>query len=876
MASTVALETGWEIANASESVRVQARAPFVAHTALQDAGHIAAPYDKNHDSTLRWIVWDEWTARVAQHVGSEAAHSRVYLDFAGLDSITDVSFNGTHVARTENQHRRYLFDVSRLAKPEQDNEIKVVFHSAPAHAKHLAEQSAYPVPDGFGDFEARQQNGERYRNYVRKAQCSFSWDWGPCFAPVGVWRPAHLHILPPGSAIVKQVIPQITLKDQKWTINVCVHLVCHALTSGRLTLKLLKHTEQADVRNFDGDDCRVTITLAIPERDQGQGDCQTVWEKNVGFRTSALVQEQYKDRKGQSFYFVINGKRIFAKGSNLIPLDAFSDKVTYERLKNLVTSAKAANMNMLRIWGGGQYMEEDFYRLADEQGIMIWQEFMFACAMYPGTKVFLDNVKEEVAYQAARLSYHPSVVLWSGNNENQEALVNKIFPGTGDNPHLYTVDYHSLFNQVIPEALARVDTTRPYIGSSPSNGVIPAVHPVEHRFLDLPYLDQWIPPQGTTSDDWGDKHYYNYGADGLDWTQYPSPRMATEYGWMSMPSFSAWRRIGGDLNPLSDFTQQRNHHRNGQQEMIQQIHRHFKFPQITAETECTEEMTASICYLTQVMQALIIRSQTDHYRRQRFTSADCMGALYWQLNDIWPAPTWSSTEYFGKWKLLHYFIKDAFAPLHLSAIKRDQSFEVHLENEHDKPFGGTLKVGVYDAAAASLSPTQEHVVNVCMPPCSGGRVYTRALGNLKTTDFLRVSIGDQVELSNFFCPHSWTDIMGTLRDPQFELKVDRHDGSDSDLRVTVTCRSLAFFVQLELDENKLAEQGVAGVVQVNGAVGRFDSNGFDLLPSNPRVVQFSPFGEYGFGGITAAQLQASIRARSLWDICHDLLGLRVD
>ncbi|KAF9193544.1 hypothetical protein BGZ51_009539 [Haplosporangium sp. Z 767] len=366
----------------------------------------------------------------------------------------------------------------------------------------------------------------------------------------------------------------------------------------------------------------------------------------------------------------------------------------------LLESCVAANMNMIRIWGGGRYETDDFYQLCSELGIMIWQEFM-----YVSDNEFLKNVKDEVLDQVSRLKHHPCVVLWSGNNENQEFMVKGWDKATILNPYIYTIDYHRLYMETIMETLQTVDTSRP----SPTAGII----------SERPYTERYV-LQDSEQGLYGDVHYYDYKQNGLHIEHYPRARFVSEYGAQSMPSFKSWRNISSsdDWHPLSKLCIHRNHHGNGQQEMLEQIELQFQLPKIVSKyyhsdpetmppvAESTKEFLFDIfCYLTQCVQARSIVSQTEYYIRSRTSANRTMGALYWQLNDIWPAPTWSSIEHGGKWKPLHYYIKNAFADVLVSGYQPfgERTIEIHVSNDRQESIQGELQVRSWDIKSSTVA-----------------------------------------------------------------------------------------------------------------------------------------------------------------------------
>lgn len=382
-------------------------------------------------------------------------------------------------------------------------------------------------------------------------------------------------------------------------------------------------------------------------------------EKEIyfGFRTIELIQEPVtmgNPEDGLTFNFRVNDVDLFAMGSNWIPasiLPEYSNDVEYVRY--LLQSAKDANMNMLRVWGGGIYESDEFYKMADEMGIMIWHDLMFACALYPVEDDFLASVRMEVEQQVQRLQYHPSIILWAGNNENEMAIAGPWWPEVMAWNKKLREAYAKLYVDTIRPIVQILDPTRAYIESSPSNGLLSKSQP--NAIAKTPNENRY-----------GDVHHYDYIADSFDWTNYPSTRFASEYGFQSYPSFNALTSITPQNDwkyPLSSNILHRQHRTTGEFEMKHQIKMHFK------ETEPGgPDKLKTFIYVSQLTQAIAIKTETEFYRRNRFIDTDTklgktMGALYWQLNDVWQAPTWSSIEYGGKWKMLHYFARRFFFPI---------------------------------------------------------------------------------------------------------------------------------------------------------------------------------------------------------------------
>ncbi|KAK0164385.1 hypothetical protein PV328_003021 [Microctonus aethiopoides] len=601
-----------------------------------------------------------------------------------VDTFATITLNGQEIGKTSNMFTRYSFDIKdylmndknkkNLLNVTIDSAVKVAESTYNNHAKNYI---VYPkcVPDAY--------NGECHVNHIRKMQASFSWDWGPAIPSSGIWR--DVEIIPIIDVHVMDYtldVYQVNNKDWKVNVTVLLELAPNSPSNPisstlQITLENLNTTiTKSEIFIFNNGDKRriISTTLDVPKRavfrwwPNGFGQ-QHLYNlminvdtehthikkiKRIGFRTVELVQEPLEN--GLSFYFRINGVPIFAKGSNVIPIHIAPEKSTnYIYLKNLLWSAKEAHMNMLRVWGGGVYESEKFYDIADALGIMIWQDFMFACAMYPTTSDFLDSVREEVVQNVWRLKSHTSVVLWAGNNENEAALYGNWY-GTGKD-QVYRDDYIKLYVNVIKPEVERLDKTRPFVVSSPSNG-------------------QWADDNGWIGTDpyssfYGDIHYYNYINDGWNINNYPRPRFSSEYGIQSLPSIHTFESVTKipieDLSKDSKFIKHRQHLPDGNILMEMMIEKNFNIPTSSNSYQDFE----NYIYLSQINQAQSVKVQTESYRQARSSFNDIgegftMGALYWQLNDVWQAPTWSSIDIDGRWKILHNYAKNFFAPIIIS------------------------------------------------------------------------------------------------------------------------------------------------------------------------------------------------------------------
>ncbi|XP_032876273.1 beta-mannosidase [Amblyraja radiata] len=734
--------------------------------------------------------------------------------------------------------RRYTFDSTDVIK--ERNYIEVRFVSAVLYAaERNAAHSQYSVPP---DCPPPQQNGECHVNFIRKEQSSFSWDWGPSFPTQGIWKDIRIEMYEICHLTYLTATSVYDETRQRWSVEIesFYDVVSSQLIKGELTASIPSlHTHQTyKISLGKGEYSRIKVRLNLnqnasvdPWWPHGHGN-QTGYNMTVTvtiggerlieksstvyFRTVELIQEPVPGSPGLSFYFKINGLPIFIKGSNWIPADAFLERVTFDVLQNLLQSTVDANMNALRVWGGGVYEQDAFYELCDKLGIMIWQDFMFACALYPTDKSFLASVEEEIIHQVRRLKSHPSIIIWSGNNENEAALATNWFHVSLSNISLYLDDYVQLYISTIRETVLKEDRNRPYITSSPTNGKESIQ---EHWVARNPYDVHY-----------GDVHYYSYDTDCWDWTYFPKPRFASEYGFQSWPSFSTLEKVSAaeDWSFNSSFVDHRQHQVAGNKLLLNQIQLHFQLPQ----AEDPLQNFQSTIYLSQVMQAECIKAQTEFYRRSQSEVVDgqglTMGTLYWQLNDIWQAPSWASIEYGGKWKMLHYFARNFFAPVLPVAFEDDGSLIIYGISDQSMDLQLVLQVRVYQWS--SLEPVCAHTTEpFTLKGSSAAPVYKAVTATLlqrcscsRDRCVVAFHLEDQGQQRGPVNYHLLTSLKDahTLRAPHINASVSEHGGVYS---VSLHSSSIAPYVWLD----------------VGNIPGRFSDNAFLMLQHN-KVLTFLP------------------------------------
>ncbi|MBI9104219.1 MAG: glycoside hydrolase family 2 protein [Spirochaetales bacterium] len=663
------LNRNWTLINTEKQISIPIRIPGDNITALYEAEIIPDPYYGKNEMDLQWIGRSDWSFENRFTIDkTDLTSKNTWVHFDSIDTLAEVYLNGTLLGRTENMFRAYRFSIKDILL-EGENTLEVRVASPEEGAKRLAKVQPYPVP--YGEFPVQSPN----RNLVRKTACHAGWDWGPCLMISGLY--GKIALISSDLEIIEAVHTNLIQNGDDWTIEVSLDLFsglpgeteieaeCSGakisetvnLTTGSQTKKLKLEVNNPDLWWPAGYGEQPLYELKI-----SSGENRT--SRMIGFRTVDILTEE--DDKGTGMVFQVNGREIFCKGANWIPMDALPARESEKRYEELLTAAVNANMNMIRVWGGGKYEEDDFYDTCDRLGLLIWHDFMFACSLYPADKEFLDNVKKEVSYQIKRLKSHPSIALWCGNNENVGALT--WFEESKANRDRYLIDYYKLNEAVVGETVKELDPSRKWWSSSPSAG--------EGDFSDC-----WH------NDTRGDMHYWSVWHEGKPFEAYyeVTPRFCSEFGFQSFSSLETVKTFADEeqMNITSPVMEHHQRNDRGNTIIATTLSRYYRFPQ------SFEEML----YLSQVQQAFAITTAVEYWRSRRPT---CMGTLIWQLNDNWPVASWSSLEYNGKWKPLHYAAKRFFAPLHLVILKKEDKISIHGCSDIQESRQGTLRLDIID------------------------------------------------------------------------------------------------------------------------------------------------------------------------------------
>ncbi|KAI8587063.1 glycoside hydrolase family 2 protein [Geranomyces variabilis] len=736
-----------------QNICVPAKIPGQVHLDLYKAGVIPDPYFRINEFHQRWIAYEPYWTYTASlpDVNALSNYRKAYLVFEGFDTACNISHFGQHIGIANNQFRQWIFDVTPLVHKNKNpkGNLTIQFQSAVRYAGEVAARSEQFPPQAIAnitEFENRQ--------YIRKIQSDFGWDWGPAFAPVGIWQPAYFVGLgtdehleqPKATAQLKELNTMVDIyregqvpglvPDQgaDWILNASVSLVSAAtLKSATMTLDLpelgftspeLPLETITTGHNYAQAHFKISKDLAklwwpwdlghpqlynltITITPNAPAVSTLLVHRRVGFRTILLNLLPYPKSQtiaaggpftsGDQFHFEINGMRIFAKGSNWVPADAFQSRITGDRLRNLLTSAVAANMNVFpgaklcmnmlmtsltyacfcrcyAFGAAGRYESDELYDIADELGLLLWSEAIFTVTAYPVDDAFVSNVVQELEYNARRINHHPSLACWVGNNEN-EWFTEAIVPNTRH----YLNEYNYLYVDVFQHVLLSITRSITYVHSSTTQGWLSGPNPWVARYQNR-----------TAGELYGSTEGWSYGAQldnaAFNISLYSVSRFVNEFGFHSMPSVYSWDEVlkfPDDYSFNSSVIVSRNHKPpptpppafpnpnslEGMGEMTRGVVSKFPTP---SNPDRLENFTIW-CHATQLFQAQFMQSQIEYYRFGAGQPNNNLGSLVWQLNDIWQAPTWASIEYNLRWKVVHYHLKRVYQPVIISPIYASQS-----------------------------------------------------------------------------------------------------------------------------------------------------------------------------------------------------------
>ena len=821
----------WQFRQGGAKEWLPASVPGGVHTDLLASNKIPDPFVADNEKKVQWIAESDWEYRRTFSVEKNLARQeRQFLVCDGLDTLAEVSLNGRPLGKADNMYRRWSWEVGGLLKAGE-NELRIVFRAPVGFIK--ARQAEKPLLGG-GDIPGGP--------HLRKAPCQWGWDWGPKLPPIGIWKDIRLEGY--SLARLEDVHIRQSHTGGKVTVRAEVSVRQWKESGLQVTLKItapdgkVQTVKVEPVRDHDGVPfCNLQSEIKnpqlwwpneFPSPSLGAGGSQSLYKVEVilesgrsvldsqtfqvGLRTLELRREP--DRWGESFTFVVNGVPIFAKGADWIPADSFPTRISDASMEQLIHDAAAAHMNMLRVWGGGFYEEERFYDLCDRYGILVWQDFTFACGVYPEDEAFAENVRVEAVENVRRLRHRASLALWCGNNEMEQGWVDWKWNDPED-PVVQSLKagYDRMFHRLLPAVVAAEDPDRPYWPSSASSGVA------------------FTNPNGQVR---GDTHYWEVWHGRKPFTAYREqfPRFMSEFGFQALPPYKTVQTYAApeDQNMTSYVMEHHQRSGSGNGLMVGQMTDTFRMPRDFQ----------SLVYLSMVLQAEGIRYGVEHWRRNRERVS---GTLIWQLNDCWPVASWSSIDYFGRWKALHYAARRFYAPVLLSIEDKAESMGIFVTNDTVRGWTGEVRWSLETVGGKRLKAGTEKVAVKALAAAEIGKLdFHRQVTDENRRGLVFVAelwkgrewIARQVAL---FAPNKHLE----LADPQLVAKVSL---KGEQLVIELAAKSLARFVELEL----------AGADVV------FSDNYFDL-PAGRSVTVTCPLPE----GWSLEQARAALRVRSLHD-----------
>jgi len=665
------ISENWTFKNNIDSVWLDASVPGDVHTDLLKNGLIEDPFYRLNEHDLQWIDKTDWEYKTEFDLSQKDLNSHsLALEFQGIDTYSSIYLNDSLIGTTDNMFIGKTVDIKNFAKLGK-NKLYIKLFSPINKGVKLHDSLGYDISSFNGNDLAeigKVEGNKRVSVFTRKAPYHFGWDWGPRLVTSGIWQPINIKTWNYFN-IEDLYIRQISL-DESASLVAEIELESYLEIDEMISEIYVDNQKvSTDLIYINKGANKIEIPFTVKDYElwwpNGMGN-QNMYDvkvklqsnnnfvtssKRVGLREINLVTSQ--DSVGNNFYFEVNKKPVFMKGVNYIPQDIFLNRVSDDKYEELLESAVDANMNMIRVWGGGIYENEIFYNLCDEKGLLVWQDFMFACAMYPGDEDFLKSVEQEAKYNVKRLRGHPSIALWCGNNEVRSAWKNWGWEKDvmeNQSPEIASViskAYDDVFHKILPEVVNNLDTSTAYWPSSPGSTF----------------------SGGTESYTSGDAHYWGvwWGKEDFESYNQKVPRFMSEFGFQSFPEFSSVDKYTNESDYSIYSEVMKSHQRSsiGNSTIEDYMLRHYNKP----------KSFKGYLYVSQILQAYGMSIGMESHRRNKGYS---MGSLYWQLNDCWPVASWSSIDYFGKWKALHYSTKKAFQPVLINFLKTDSEIELHI------------------------------------------------------------------------------------------------------------------------------------------------------------------------------------------------------
>ena len=743
---------------------------------LLDQNIIPDPFYGTNEDSVQWVSEREWVYRSNFKLSKDFLLKEKHeIIFHGLDTYSSVYLNDSLILNANNMFRKWNVPLKGILK--ETNILVVKFQPTLFHENKKEKNVGYKLPGGK-------------KVHTRKAGFHYGWDWGPKISVSGIWKPIELKGY--NRSYIKDIyIEQKEIFDSLAKLK--VNLELDIIHSGMYILKIndqeyklkLNSGEQKLAFDYNILDPILWWPNGYGKQHLYKIETKLMQDKNIiskktkkiGIRKTELITS--KDSLGNEFYFKINNQAIFMKGANYIPQDNLQNRVSKEKYIDLLSQVTKANMNMIRVWGGGIYEEDMFYNTCDSLGILVWQDFMFACAMYPSDSLFLENIREEAIDNVKRLRNHSSIILWCGNNEIAEAWKNWGWQNSFNEYEITKIEqgYKDIFSNILPEVVNQY-TDLPYWESSPKLGRGDNNHHLE-----------------------GDVHYWGVWHDSQPFSTFEKnvPRFMSEFGFQSFPELSTIKKFSAkkDWKLNSDVMTSHQKHPRGNTLIQEYMNREYNQP---LDFE-------KFIYASQILQGEGMRIGLEAHRRSQ---PYCMGTLYWQLNDCWPVASWSSIDYYGNWKALHYVAKDVFSPIALSITKnKDNNYSLWIMSDKQQSITDTLIINSYNIDGEEVNKKSKHKITL---DNFGSQLITDSYINNDSNEFIIAELKNQTIKSKTMFTTKVKNII--FKDPEFKVTWGREV-------IKIKTMKAAFQVYLKLDGIK------------------FETNFITMLPDKEYSIKYN-------------------------------------
>lgn len=799
--------TPWEFKQVNDTIWYSATIPGTVHTDLLANQLIPDPFISKNELDLQWIEEKEWEYKTTFQLGSKLMRKEhIEINFEGLDTYAKVYLNDSLIINADNMHINWSTEVKNLLNKDTNN-LRVVFSSPVIEGQKKLEQLPYHIP---ASNEAK-PIGFQNSIFTRKAQYHYGWDWGPRLTTSGIWRPINFK---GWNATKINNVKIETTKIKNDTVTCLVSIETHSEKNIKKEVNINFKDTDIIVKKITENEVNLVYEVKIPNPKlwwpNGMGTqylynitidlkvddhIEDTYQHKIGLRKIELIQTP--DSLGNSFYLNVNGKPLFMKGSNYIPSDFFNSRAS-KNYKRVIDDAIAANMNMLRIWGGAIYENDEFYELCDEKGILLWQDFMFACAMVPTQKAHITSIKKEAKTAIQRLNNHPSVALWCGNNENLTGWKQwdwqESYNLTKNDSLAIWNTYDTLFNHTLKAYVSEYGNGN-YWASSPSSDI----NTVQNKFS-------------------GDQHEWGVWFNQLPFQHYAdnAGRFISEYGLQSFPEINTIKKMDPSITSWTMNTPALNFRQRSKMPWIAEGFDGFDMMNFYIDLYYPlPNDLEGLIYLSQLSQALGLQIATEAHRRNKPYT---MGSLYWQIDDVWPTISWSTVDYFGNWKAAHYAIREANKPIIVSAEVKDKALNIHVISDELNSFNGKV---MFCLKTLSGEVLKSETLTTTLNYLESKLVFTEALNSFLETHspediFLELTLSQNDKIVDEGIFYFTIPKKLNLETPNINIEVN-------DKEVTLTTSTLAKNVY----------------VSTGHIEGRFSDNYFDLIPNTSKTITFS-------------------------------------